>query len=58
MNEVSLKEQTGTQIMSIPIFNVIQLLKLVTICCAGKADFSEAKCKESILNFKAAANMI
>lgn len=44
--------------MVISIYNVIQLLKLVTLCCDGKSDFSEMKCKESILNFKVAANII
>lgn len=44
--------------MSIPIFNVIQLLQLVTLCCSGKSDFAEKKCKESILNFKVAVNII
>jgi hypothetical protein len=34
------------------------LLKLVTLCCDGKSDFAEEKCKESILNFKVAANII
>lgn len=40
------------------IFNLIQLLKLITLCCDGKSDFAEAKCKESILDFKVAANII
>ena len=44
--------------MSVPIFNVIQLLQLVTLCCSGKSDFAEKKCKESILNFKVAVNII
>jgi hypothetical protein len=28
------------------------------LCCTGKSEFSEMKCKENILNFKAAVNMI
>ena len=44
--------------MSVPIFNVIQLLQLVTLSCTGKSDFAEKKCKESILNFKVAVNII
>lgn len=44
--------------MSIAIFNVIQLLQLVTLCCHGKSDLAEKKCKESILNFRVAVNII
>lgn len=51
-------DQTGTCEMVIPIFNVIQLLQLISLCCDGKSDFAEMKCKEAILNFKAAANII
>ena len=43
--------------MSISIFNVIQLLKLISLCCEGKSDYAEIKCKE-VLNFKNAANII
>lgn len=51
--------QTGdTQRLLPEIFNLIQLLKLITLCCDGKSDFAEAKCKESILDFKVAANII
>ena len=44
--------------MSMEVFNVIQLLQLITLCCTGKNDFAQQKCKENILNFKQAANMI
>jgi len=44
--------------MSVPIFNVIQLLQLMTLCCSGKSDFAEKKCKEMILNFRVAVNII
>lgn len=44
--------------MSVPIFNVIQLLQLMTLCCSGKSDFAEKKCKESVLNFRVAVNII
>ena len=44
--------------MAESIYNVIQLLQLVTLCCDGKSDFAEEKCKELILNFKIASRMI
>ena len=33
-------------------------MKLITLCCDGKSDYAEQKCKESILDFKVAANII
>ena len=44
--------------MSNQIFNVIQLLQLVTLCCQGKSDLAEMKCKEYILDFKNAVRII
>ena len=44
--------------MITPIFNVIQLLRLITLCCEGKSDVAEKKAKESVLSFKVAANII
>lgn len=48
----------GIQIMSVQIFNVIQLLKLITLCCNGKSPVAEAKCRENILDFKNAVRLI
>ena len=50
--------QEGIQIMSVQIFNVIQLLKLITLCCNGKSPVAEAKCRENILDFKNAVRLI
>lgn len=58
INASNIYEVTGTHTMVVPIYNVIQLLQLVTLCCDGKSDFAEMKCKESILNFKIAASII
>ena len=44
--------------MIIPIFNVIQLLKLMTLCCEGKSPVAEQRAKESVLSFKVAESIL
>jgi hypothetical protein len=48
----------GIQEMIIPIFNVIQLLKLMTLCCEGKSQTAEQRAKDSVLSFKVAQSII
>ena len=52
------KQEKGVIIMNQEIFNVIQLFELTTICVLGKADIAELKCKEKILSFAAAINLL
>ena len=44
--------------MNISIFNVIELLKLVTLCCEGKSEIAERYSKQYILSFPVSGNMI
>jgi hypothetical protein len=44
--------------MIIPIFNVIQLLKLMTLCCEGKSPTAEQRAKDSVLSFMVAQSII
>jgi hypothetical protein len=52
------KASQGKQKMITQIFNVIQLLQLVTLCCEGKSEVAEKRAKESVLSFKVSANII
>lgn len=48
----------GFQTMNVPIFNVIQLMTLVTLCCQGKSDVAESYSKQYILTFQVCGNII
>lgn len=42
----------------LPIFNIMEFLRLVTLCCEGKSDIAETLAQESILTFKMALKII
>lgn len=44
--------------MNISIFNVIQLIEVVTLCCQGKSEIAEKYTKLYILSFMVCGNMI
>ena len=44
--------------MNIQIFNVIQLISLVELCCQGKSDIAEKYSKQYILSFAVCGNII
>jgi hypothetical protein len=52
------KVPIGKQKMMTPIFNVISLLQLITLCCEGKSEIAEKKAKESVLSFKNSEKII
>ena len=48
----------GRQKINIEIFNVLQLIDLVTLCCDGKSEIAEKYSKQYILSFTVCGNMI
>jgi len=51
-------QKAGAQEMNIQIFNIIQLMKLVTLCCEGKSEIAERYSKQFILSFQVCGNII
>ena len=44
--------------MNTEIFNVVQLIQLVNICCQGKSEIAEKYAKQYILSFMVCGNML
>ena len=43
--------------LNMEIFNVIVCLKLMSICCEGKAELAELKCQEKIMDVEIALHL-
>ena len=48
----------GKQVLNLEIFNVMQLISLVTLCCEGKSEIAENMCKQYICTFQVCGNII